>query len=409
MQSRIVRRLFVGLALAAAASAGAVYYVQDGQSSQTPEKKRARPAAPVIVASVSTRSVPVRIETIGTVQSRSTVAVKSRVDGQLMEVGFEEGQPVRKGDLLFRIDPRPFEASLRQAEANLARDIAQMEKAKADLTRYEELTTKGYASQQKYEEARAILATAGAAIRADQAAIEMARLQLGYTTIHSPIDGRTGNLLVNAGNLVKGNDTQVLVVINETNPIYVSFTVPEKDLPAVKQYSAEGQLTIEAAVPHDTRPPLRGKLFFINNTVDTASGTIQLKAHFDNADERLTPGQFVNVSVRLATLENALVVPERAVQTGQKGTYVFVMNDEKKTVQPRVVETGPLDAGMVVVEKGLKLGEIVVTDGQLRLFPGARVAPKIAGAEPGKAKAKDEKDKPKDQDTGKAGKPKAES
>lgn len=391
MQGRIARRLVVGLALAAAASAAAVYYVQEGQSSQTPEKK-ARPAAPVITATVTTKSVPVLIQTIGTVQSRSTVAVKSRVDGQLMEAGFAEGQPVRKGDLLFRIDPRPFEAQLRQAEANLARDQAQLEKARADLARYEELTNKGYASQQKYEEARAILATAGAAIRADLAAIEIAKLQLGYTVIHSPIDGRTGNLLVDAGNLVKGNDSQILVVINETNPIHVSFSVPEKDLPAIKRYSAEGQLTIEATVPHDTAPPLRGKLFFINNAVDTASGTIQLKANFDNDDERLTPGQFVNVSVRLATLENALVVPERAIQTGQKGSFVFVMNEEKKTVQPRLVETGPLADGIAVVTNGLKLGETVVTDGQLRLFPGARVAPRAAGTEPGKGK---EKDKPK--------------
>jgi multidrug efflux system membrane fusion protein len=362
-------------ALAAAVLAGAGYATFSGGSAGAKNPKAQRPPAPVVVAEASQRTVPVRLSTIGTAQARSTVSIKSRVDGQLLEAHFQEGQTVRKDDLLFRIDPRPFAAQLRQAEANLARDQAQLERVRADLKRYGELAEKGYSSRQKYEEALATANALDATIRADAAAIDFAKLQLDYTSIHSPITGRTGSLLVNPGNLVKANDTAALVVIVETQPIYVSFALPEAHLSEIKRRMAAGKLTVEVSIPQDAAPPPTGEVFFVNNAVDVATGTIGLKAVLENKDDRLTHGQFVNVNVTMSTLRDAVVVPSQAIQTGQKGTFVFVVKPDS-IVEQRSVTVGVSVDGVTVVQDGLKAGEKVVTEGQLRLAPGVKVAPK---------------------------------
>ncbi len=374
MASKTASRWVVAGAVAAAV-AGAGYALAPGGPAGAKNAKGGRPPAPVVVAEASHRTVPVRLSTIGTAQARSTVSVKSRVDGQLLEAHFQEGQTVRKDDLLFRIDPRPFAAQLRQAEANLARDRAQLERVRADLKRYGELAEKGYSSRQKYEEALATANALDATIRADAAAIDFAKLQLDYTSIHSPITGRTGSLLVNPGNLVKANDTAALVVIVETQPIYVSFALPEAHLSENKRRMAAGTLTVEVSVPQDTAPPPTGAVFFVNNAVDVATGTIGLKAVLENKDERLTPGQFVNVNVTMSTLRDAVVVPSQAIQTGQKGTFVFVVKPDSIAEQRPVVVGVSVD-GVTVVQDGLKAGEKVVTEGQLRLAPGVKVAPK---------------------------------
>ncbi len=408
MNRNVMRRIVALIVVVGALAFAYQHFFADGQSlsaaSSGKKSKKGGQAAPVRVAKVETRSVPVRLETIGAVQSRSTVQVRSRVDGQLIAAAFKEGQWVKKGDLLFRIDPRPFEAQHRQAQANLARDQAQLVKARSDLDRYSQLSQKGFSSQQKYEEAKASVATLQAIIRADQAAVEIAKLQLEFTEIRAPIDGRTGSILVTPGNLVKANDTPALVVINETRPIYVAFSVPESNAADLKIRMARGPLSVTVAPPERPDRQLKGDVVFINNAVDTATGTIQLKAAYPNDDELLTPGQFVRVSVMLDMLTDALVVPTGAIQDGQKGSYVFVVRKDM-TVEPRPVAIGPADGGATVVKTGLAVGETVVTDGQLRLFPGASVQPQKAGvasAEPGApAKGKNKESK---KDAKKAGK-----
>ncbi|OHC75847.1 MAG: hypothetical protein A3B62_04785 [Rhodospirillales bacterium RIFCSPLOWO2_01_FULL_65_14] len=376
-----MRRVAVLIVAVIALGLGYQYLVEPNSSlfgGATGKKSKAARPAPVRIAKVEAKSVPVRLETIGTVQARSTVQIRSRVDGQLVKAAFREGQAVKKGDLLFQIDPRPFEAQLRQSQANLARDQAQLEKARSDLDRYAQLAQKGFSSQQKYEEAKATLTALQATIRADQATVEIAKLQLEYTDIRAPIDGLTGSMLVTPGNLVKANDTPALVVINETRPIYVSFTVPETNLADLKARLAQGTLTITATLPDRTHKQVNGDVTFINNAVDVNTGTIQLKATFANADDLLTPGQFVRVAINLDTLKDALVVPTSALQDGQKGTYVFVVRKDM-TVEPRVVSVGPADGRSTVVRTGLALGDTVVTEGQLRLFPGAPVQPQKTG------------------------------
>lgn len=393
MNRNLMRRIVALIVVVGALAVGYQYFIGDGQALSTGDSakksKRSTAAAPVRVAKVETRSVPIRLEAIGAVQSRSTVQVRSRVDGQLIAAEFREGQWVKKGDPLFRIDPRPFQAQLRQAQANLARDQAQHEKARSDLDRYAQLSQKGFSSQQKYEEAKATLAALQAIIRADQATVEMAKLQLEFTDIRAPIDGRTGNMLITPGNLVKANDTPALVVINETRPIYVAFSVPESNVTDLKARMVKGPLSVTVSLPERPDKRMTGDVTFINNAVDTATGTIQLKATFANDDELLTPGQFVRVAVNLDTLTDALVVPTGAIQDGQKGSYVFVVRADM-TVEPRNVTIGPAVDNRTVIRSGLAVGETVVTDGQLRLFPGAPVQPQkpgVTGGVPVKADA----------------------
>jgi membrane fusion protein, multidrug efflux system len=350
-------------------------------------KKRALPPAPVRVAQARTQTVPIRIEGVGNVQARSSVAIKARIDGQLFSSGVKEGQTVHKGDVLFQLDPRPFEAQLKQAEANLARDKANLEKARSDLARTLDLAGKGISPKAKLDEVEASVATFRAAIRSSEAAIDLAKLNLDYATIRSPIDGRVGKILVAPGNMVKANDTQSLLVINEVKPIYVAFALPEQYIGELRRRMAEGPLVVEATWRGEGASTVTGELFFINNAVDTTTGTIELMARFANADERLLPGQFIKASVTVATLPNAVVVPSQAVQINQKGEYVWVLKEDK-SVQLRAITTGPQAGDATVVSKGLASGEIVVTDGQLRLFPGARVAPEESKRNGSAAKAR---------------------
>lgn len=373
------RRVALGVLLVAV-GAGAYVVLVGGPATDKPVAKAGgKPPTPVLVAKVTTRTMPVTIRAIGTIQALATVSVRSRVDGQIMETAFTEGQTVAKGDPLFHIDPRPFQARLREAEANLARDRANLEKAQGDFQRYQSLSGKGFSSQQKFEEARAAVNGLSATIRAGQAAVDIAKLNLEFATVRAPINGRTGSVLVQAGNLVKADDSQPLVVINQVDPILAALSVPEGHLAEIKRRLAEGTLAVEATVPDSNRPPNRGRVVFINNAVDTQTGTILLKAEFQNADGFLTPGQFVRVVIEMDSIQNAHVVPERAVQSGQKGNYVFVVNPADMTVQPRQVIPGPSIDNFVAIGDALQPGDTVVTDGQLRLFKGAKVTFKTDG------------------------------
>ncbi len=370
------RKIFAALVMAAIGTGGYLYARSDPV---LPQNVAEADAVPVTVAVAVRKSVPIVLPEIGNVQAYSTVSVKSRVDGQIFEVGFKDGQTVHKGDLLFAIDPRTFDAAVRQAEANLARDKAQLEGAQLDLTRYSQLAKSGFAAQQKYEESKTAVDSLEATAKADQAALETARLSQSYATIRAPIDGRTGSILIHAGNLVKANDTNPLVVINQVHPIYVSFAVPEQYLPEITRRMSQSALSVEARIADDNEPPATGQLSFVNNAVDTTTGTIMLKATFANEDERLVPGAFVRVRLVLKSLDNAVVVPTPAIQNGQDGSYVYVVKSDA-TVEKRTV-TGLTEIGdETAVESGINEGDRVVTDGQLRLRPGVRITPKT-GAE----------------------------
>ncbi len=355
-----------------------------------------RSVAPVTAEPAVQKPVPVVIRTIGTVEPFSTVSVKAQVGGELKEVHFREGQDVNKGDLLFTIDPRPYEAAIRQYESNLAKDVAEMKNAKEVERRYSELVEKGYVAKQEYDRLRTQAEALEAVVKADEAVLENARLQLSYCFIHAPVEGRTGSLLVNEGNVIKANADSAMVIINRIRPIYVSFSIPEQHLSELGKFMSAGGLKVEASVPGEKSRPERGVLTFLNNTVDTSTGTIRLKGTFQNDDRRLWPGQFVDVILNLASLPDAVLVPSQAVQTGQEGKYVFVVKEDR-TVETRPVETGLILEKEIVIEKGLSAGEVVVTDGQLRLSPGAKVeilesispeaaaGPPMPGEEQGKA------------------------
>jgi multidrug efflux system membrane fusion protein len=355
-------------------------------------------AAPVFVSKALLKSVPIEIQAIGNVEAYSTVAVKSQVGGELTTVDFKEGAEVRKGDRLFVIDPRPFESLVAQAEAALARDRAQLQAAEANLARdlaqdqyvqsqakrISELSRQGVLAKDAAEQTDAQAKAAAEAVRADrasmesiraniaadQAALDRAKLQLEYCTIRSPIDGRTGSLMVQQGNVVKANDVD-LVTINQVRPIYVTFSVPETDLPLIKTKMAAGGISVEASLQNDSTTE-KGKLSFVENAVDSSTGTIRLKAVFDNNSTRLWPGQFARVLVRVNASANSVIVPTTAVQTGQDGKFVFVVKPDM-TVEARPVAIGRTVERDVVIEKGLNDGESVVTSGQLRLVPGTRV------------------------------------
>ena len=349
-------------------------------------KKPVSAPIPVTVSSVIQKTVPVQLRAIGNVQAYSTVTVKSKVGGEIVRVHFGEGQDVKKGDLLFTIDPRPYEAALKQVEANLERDLAQAKHAREDARRYESLIQKGVVPQQQYDKFRTDADALEATVLADKAAVENAKIQLGYCSIHSPIDGRTGSLIVQQGNIIKAEDIN-LVVINQIIPIYVAFSVPEQFLLEIKKFMAIGKLQVEALVPLNEERPERGFITFIDNAVDTNTGTIRIKGTFANHDKKLWPGQFVNVVLTLTTEPNAIVVPSQAIQTGQEGQYVFVVKQDL-TVESRPVVAGRTMNNETVVKKGLNPDEKVVTDGQLLLYPGAKVEIKTSdSAKPTEKKA----------------------
>jgi len=326
---------------------------------------------PVTVAGVTQQTVPVEVRVIGNVEAYSTVTVRSQIDGEVDRVYFQEGRDVNVGDLLFTVDSRPYQARLKQAEATLARDIAQAKNAQAQAERSTKLFQAGIVSKDQYDQFETNAEALEASVRADRAAVESARVDLGYCTVRSPIGGRTGDLMVHPGNVVKANDT-ALVVINQITPVYVDFSVPEQHLADIKKYQTRGKLRVRATIPQDEQRPAEGALTFVNNAVDPATGTILLKGTFANPDRRLWPGQFVNVVLTLTSRPRVVVVPNQAVQAGQTGQYVFKVKPDL-TVAIAPVAPGATVGGLTVIEKGLEPGEKVVTDGQLMLFPGAKV------------------------------------
>jgi membrane fusion protein, multidrug efflux system len=334
-------------------------------------KQATQRVVPVKIADVMEQNVPVQINSIGNVEAYNTVSVKAQVGGEIMDVHFKEGQDVRQGDVLFQIDPRPYEAALMQAEAQLARDAAQAKNAEEQAKRYEILVQKDYVSRDQYDQLRSTADALSAAVQADKANVENGRLQLAYCTIKSPIDGRVGSVLINKGNVIKANDL-IMVTINKIVPIYVTFSLPEQNLANIKKYMAEGTLQVKAVIPGDEKQPAHGKLTFINNAVDMTTGTIQLKGTFENKDKRLWPGQFVNVVLTLRTQRNAVVMPAAALQTGQQGQYVFVVKPDF-TVESRPVTIAWSYGDLVVIAQGVTPGEKVVTDGQLNLITGIHV------------------------------------
>jgi multidrug efflux system membrane fusion protein len=358
---------------------------------------------PVEVATVTQQDVPIQIKAIGNVEALSTIAVRSQVEGTLMRVGFVPGQEVKKGDLLFTIDPRPLQAQLSQAEANLlkamaavrqgndivARDQATAANDRVIANRDARLLEAGVIPREQYDNDLSKLKSDEATVRADQSAVanlqaaqkaeqatvENARVQLSYTTIRAPLAGKTGNLAVTAGNLVRANDTTAMVTITSSAPIYVTFSVPERDLVRIRQSSGAPVLVVQVVIPGDESNPAMGKLSLVDNTVDAATGTVRLKATYQNDDRRLYPGQFVNVVLTLGTQSAAVVVPSQAVQIGQDKSFVYVVKSDS-TVEMRTVKTGATIDTMTAIEDGLKPGEQVVTDGQLRLVPGSKVQTK---------------------------------
>jgi multidrug efflux system membrane fusion protein len=422
---RRIVRAGLGLVLACALAATLAGCPRDRAESKQPTKA---PPVPVAVAAVEQKAMPVQIQAIGTTEAYSVVSVRAQVGGELTRVHFKEGEDVRKGDVLFTIDPRPFEATLAQAQANLARDKgliaqaraaldrdrakvsqteaalardkAQAKNAEVEAARYAELLKRGLIAQEQADQFRttaeslshtlladeadiksaeetvradeAAVNSAQQAVRADEAAVESAQLQLDYTTIRSPVDGRTGSLMLHEGNVVRasGTNDSTLVVINQVQPIYVSFTVPQQQLPVIKRYMADGSLAVRA-LPAGEPQPLKGMVTFIDNAVDQTTGTIRLKATFGNEDKRLWPGQFVNVDLTLTVDPDAIVIPSAALQSGQQGPYVFVIKDD--TVDLRRVTVKRTQGSETVIADGLKAGESVVVDGQPRLVAGAKV------------------------------------
>ena len=380
-------------------SAQCVLLLSACKTAQPAKGPMAMPIVPVSVARATQESVPTELRVVGTVEASAIVQIKSQISGQLLRVSFTEGQNVAQGDLLFEIDPRPYQEALRQAEANVARDRAQIGQMEAtlardaaqakfnqsDADRYAELARAGVVSRSQSDQSKTSADVARESARATQAGLESAKasldidvsavgtakLNLDYCRIRSPLSGRTGNLLVHAGNLVKANDVP-LVVIHQVSPIFVNFNVPEQHLAAVRRLNANHQLAVRVFAQDDATRGSAGRLSVIDNTVDTATGTIHLKATFDNRDGVLWPGQFVTSVLTLDTIQGATVVPAEAVQAGQQGQFIYVVGPDSK-VAIRVVTPGRAFGRKMVIEKGIAPGDTVVTDGQLRLFPGAQV------------------------------------
>ena len=345
---------------------------RSGERGQSRGGGRSREAVPVLVATAQQKAIPIQIRAVGNAEPFATVSVKSQVTGVLMQAHFKEGQNVKKGQMLFTIDPRPFEAAVKQTEANLARDVAQLQNAREQARRYAELLKKQYVSQEQYDQIRTNADALESVVDADKAAVETAKVQLSYCYIYSPIDGQVGSLLVNEGNLVRVNDGTPLVVINQLSPINVTFSVPEQHLADIKRHMARGALKVDARFPSDEGRPEQGSLAFVDNAVDRVTGTIKLKAEFKNSARRLWPGQFINVAVTLSTQADAVVIPSEAVQVGPEGQQVFVVKEDRR-VEVRPVTVGQTQEGEAVIAKGLAAGELVVREGQFLLGPGSQV------------------------------------
>ncbi len=332
----------------------------------------ALPPKLVGVAKVEVREVPVQVTAIGSIDPLRTVNVKSRVDGQVMAVKFKAGDEVKAGEVLFRLDDRTAQVALDQAQAALARDLATLENQKREFARQEQLMAAKITTQQEFDAARTAVAVTSQVIAVDRAAIDNAKLTLEYNTIRAPIGGRTGKVLIDLGNVVKANDTFSMVTINQIQPVYVTFSVPQRYLDEIRSRLAAGRLPVRVSQPESTRALAEGQLDFVDNAVDTSTGTISLRAVFPNTNEALWPGQFVSVTLMLSSERGALVVPPEAVQTGRDGSFVYVVRPDS-TAQFRPVTVDRTVNGSVVISKGLEPGDMVVTDGQLNLIDGSRI------------------------------------
>jgi multidrug efflux system membrane fusion protein len=374
---RSSKRFFFSVVLVAvlAAAGAATYIVKDSRAKETPAKGAGKGsgAVPVMVLAASQQTLPVMVQAIGNVEAYTTVAVKARIDGQILTVNFQEGKEVRKGDVLFRIDPRPFESALKQSEAQALRDIASRDQAASQERRYQELLDKNFVSKDAYAQFRTNAATAEATSKATQAMLENAKLNIEYTVIRAPIDGYVGRALLQAGNMVKANDTISLVVINQVKPVYVNFAIPEQQLPVVRDLMKKNPLSVEVTAPGTSKPLATGRIAFIDNAVDQTTGTIKVRAVFDNTDVALWPGQFVTVRVKLYDQENAIVVPSRALQTGPNGQFVYVIKPDLTAEVRKVVVTRSEGEMSVLAEGAVVKGENVVVRGALRLTPGGKV------------------------------------
>lgn len=373
------RILLAFVVIAVAAGGGLWFSRQGGEGKKTPGKPG---PVPVTVARAERGEMPLLLNTVGRAEAWEGVTLKSRVDGQVLEVVHGEGQPVRKGDVLLRLDPGDLAAKVAQAEAVVARDEAQLAKARADVERYAGLKARGFVSDEKLNEMRTNEAAVAATLKADRAALELARLQLSYTTIRAPFSGVVGARLVFPGSAVKTNDT-ALAVVNRIDPLKVGFSVPERHLGRLRQRLNAGPMPVQITVPGSRGDVLNGTARFLDNAVDQATGTIVMKAVVDNPQGLLTPGQFLNVSITLDRIADAVLVPNEAVQQGQDGHFLYVVKEEA-SVEMRKVEVLTSHQGRSAIGRGLSDGETVVTDGQLRLTPGASV--RVKGGEAGKDK-----------------------
>jgi len=366
-------RILKTAVLAAALAAGLLL------SGCSEKKQAAVPTrVPVTIADVVQKTVPVQVRVIGNVEPYTTVGVKPQITGEIVGVHFSEGQDVKKGQLLFTFDPRPFEADLLRAQANLAQDEAKAKNAEIEAHRYTKLVEAGVVAKEQAEQIQTNHEAMVATVKADRAQVEYARVQLIYTKIYSPIDGRTGSLMLHLGNVVKANPDNPMITINQVNPIYVTFSVPQQVLPEIKQQMAKGKLRVTAIIQGQEDRPETGTLTFVDNNVDLNTGTIKLKGTFENSTRRLWPGQYVNVALTLSEEPNAIVVPTQAIVTGQEGPFVFVVKPDL-TAESRPVKVERNVDNQAVIESGLSAGEKVVTDGQIRLVPGSKVEIKNGG------------------------------
>jgi len=378
----MVRRAIGAVLIISLAAIVAIWRLSPGTEVPAAAAQTTTPGIPVTAGTVAAQDVPVFLNGIGTVQAYNMVAIKSRVDGQIVKVDFKEGQDIKEGEPLFQIDPRPFQAALEQAQSAKQKDEAQLAGAKLDLDRYEKLLGTGYQTRQSYDNQTALVAQLQAAIKGDEAQINTAKLNLSYADIRSPIDGRLGARLVDKGNLVHANDNAALVMITEVKPIFVSFTLPQDDFDDLRQGQNKSPLGVYAYSGDGKKQLAEGKLTLIDNAIDQATGTIHLKARFDNEDERLWPGEFVSLRVILSTRRDVATVPSQTVQDGPDGHYAYIIKPDN-TVERRAVEVASIQDGIAVVTKGLTPGERVVVDGQYRLTNGARVTPQAPSAPAG--------------------------
>jgi multidrug efflux system membrane fusion protein len=380
-----MRRLIVFAVMIALVAGGVAWYVSRDPATATPTARAAPTAIPVLAGTAVTQDVQLYLTGLGTVQAFNTVTVKARVDGQIDKIAFIEGQDVKAGDLLAQIDPRPFQAMLAQAVAAKARDEAMLANAKLDLQRYSQLVIREFATKQSVDTQTALVAQYEAAIQGDQAAIDNARVQLGYTSITSPIGGRTGVRLVDQGNIIHAGDTGGIVVLTQLQPISVIFTLPQDVLDQVHGQMALGALKVIALKRDDKTVVDEGTLALVDNQIDQTAGTIRLKAVFPNAHDGLWPGEFVSARLMLNVQRGVVTVPAPVVQRGPDGTYAYVIKADD-TVEMRPIKLTQIRDGIAVVAEGLKAGERVVVDGQYKLKPGVRVDAAAGEAAKGSSK-----------------------